>query len=49
MITSEPGLMITNSVMNLSADRRFPIMIVNNTHKTIRLKRDLVVAKVSEF
>jgi hypothetical protein len=40
--------MITNSVMKLSAIRRFPIMIVNNTHKTIRLKRDAVVAKVSE-
>ena len=45
-ISSEPGLMVSNSVARLSKGRAIPIMVVNNTNRTLQLSRGCVVAKV---
>ena len=42
-ISTEPGLMVGNSLVNWNNNRRFPLMITNNTNKTIRLKRGCVI------
>ena len=43
-IAQEPGLMITNALVRTSS--KIPVMIVNNTNKTISLRRGSVVATV---
>ena len=45
-ISSEPGLMVSNSVARLSKGRAIPIMVVNNTNQTLQLSRCCVVARV---
>ena len=45
-ISKEPGLMITNSVIKVSKNQRFPLMITNSTNKMIKLNRGCVVAKI---
>ncbi|MET0107142.1 MAG: retropepsin-like aspartic protease [Sedimenticola sp.] len=45
-ISNEPGLMVSNSVAKLTKDRVLPIMVVNNTNRTLRLSRGCVIAKV---
>ena len=41
----EPGLTLKNSVVNITNEGKFPVMIVNNTNKTFRLHRGCVVGK----
>ncbi|VDI78111.1 Hypothetical predicted protein, partial [Mytilus galloprovincialis] len=48
-VSTEPGLMISNTVVNFNKNRKFPLMIVNNTNKSIRLKRGCVVGKASHL
>ena len=38
-ISKELGLMITNSVIKVSKNQRFPLMITNSKNKMIKLKR----------
>ena len=45
-ISKEWGLMITNSVIKVSKNQRFPLMITNVTNKMIKLNRGCVVAKI---
>ena len=45
-VGGEPGLMVSNSVAKLTKLRALPIMIVNHTNKTIRVKRGCVIAKI---
>ena len=44
-VSSEPGLMVSNSVTKLSKGRAIPIKVVNNTNQTLQLSRGCVVAK----
>jgi len=46
-ISSQSGVMIGNSVVNMSAKNRYPVMIINNTSKTIALKKGCVIGKLS--
>ncbi|CAC5416202.1 unnamed protein product [Mytilus coruscus] len=46
-VSTEPGLMISNTVVNFNKNRKFPLMIVNNTNKTVKLRRGCVVGKAS--
>ena len=46
-IANEPGLMVTNSIGKLNKARKIPVLIVNNTNKTINLRRGSVVGKVT--
>ena len=45
-IGSEPGLMVSNSVAKLNNGRTIPIMVVNNTNRTVKLSRGCVIAKM---
>ena len=45
-ISKEPGLMLTNSVIKVSKNQRFPLMITNSTNKMIKLNRGCVIAKI---
>ena len=45
-ISNEPGLMVSNSVAKLAKNRVLPVMVVNNTNRTIRLSKGSVIAKV---
>ena len=45
-ISKAPGLMSTNSVIKVSKNQRFPLMITNSTNKMIKLNRGCVVAKI---
>ena len=38
-ISKEPGLMITNAVIKVGKNQRFPLMITNSTNKMIKLNR----------
>ena len=38
--------MITNSVIMVGKNKRFPLMILNSTNKMIKLNRGCVVAKI---
>ena len=44
-LSHEPGLTLTNSVVKITNEGKFPVMIVNNTNKTFRLRRGCVVGK----
>ena len=44
-IGTEPGLMVANTVVKPNKQRKFPVMIVNNTNKTVKLKKECVVGK----
>ena len=44
-IGTEPGLMVANTVVKPNKQRKFPIMIVNNTNRTIKLRKGCVVGK----
>lgn len=39
--------MIGNSVVNMSVKNRYPVMIINNTSKTVALKKGCVIGKLS--
>lgn len=45
-IANEPGLMVTNSIGKLNKSRKIPVFIVNNTNKTVNLRRGSVVGKI---
>ena len=48
-ISSEPGLIVTCGVTKLYKRNRIPILILNNTNKSIQLKRNCVVGRVSKI
>ena len=48
VLSKEPGLMVSNSVAKLNGNRSLPIMIVNNTNRTVRLSKDCIIAKVDK-
>ena len=49
-LVKEPGLQVVNSVSRLQSDRSIPILIVNNTNKTMRIFRHSTLAKLeSDF
>ncbi|CAC5410709.1 Transposon Ty3-I Gag-Pol polyprotein,Transposon Ty3-G Gag-Pol polyprotein [Mytilus coruscus] len=41
--------MISNTVVDFNKNRKFPLMIVNNTNKTVKLRRGCVVGKASHL
>ena len=45
-ISTEPGLIITNAVVQVNKEQRFPLMITNSTNKMVKLKRGCVLAKI---
>ena len=45
---TEPGVTVSNSVMTLPKNRKFTVQVVNNTHKTIKLRRGCVIATVEQ-
>ncbi len=44
-INSEPGLMVGTSIAKINGSRSIPILVVNGTNKTIKLRRGSVIAK----
>ena len=46
-VLSEPGLMVISTVAKFNKKRQFPLMIVNNTNKTIRLKKNCIVTSAN--
>jgi hypothetical protein len=48
-VSSEPGLMVISTVAKFNKTRQFPLMIVNNTNKTIRLKKNCIVASANKI
>ena len=45
-VGTEPGLMIANIIVKPNRTGKFPVMIVNNTNKTLKLKKGCVIGKV---
>ena len=45
-IGSQPGLMITNTLVKKAKSNKYPVIIVNNTNKTISLKKGCVIARI---
>ncbi|XP_067655940.1 uncharacterized protein [Haliotis asinina] len=45
---NEPGLLVSNSIVKLNKDRYVPMMIVNTTNRTYRLKRGCILGKLSD-
>jgi hypothetical protein len=48
-VSSEPGWMVISTVAKFNKKRQFPLMIVNNTNKTIRLKKNCIVASANKI
>jgi hypothetical protein len=46
-ICEKPGLMIGNVVAKTKSPRRIPVLMVNNTNKTFKLKRGCVIGRVN--
>ena len=44
----EPGLMVANSVAKIAKQKKFPLLLCNNTNQTIKLNKGPVVARVEE-
>ena len=47
-VASEPGVLVSNSLVNVKKNRKLPLFIVNSTTKTIRLKKNCIVAKAEK-
>lgn len=47
-IWSEPYLQVFDSVIHLSAARRFPVMLINHSQKTIKLRKGCPLGLLSE-
>ena len=45
-ISNEPGLMLTNAVVEVGRSQRFPVEIINNTNKMFKLNRGCVIGKI---
>ena len=45
-ISNEPGLILTNAVVEVSRNQRFPIEVINNTNKMFKLNRGCVIGKI---
>ncbi|CAG2190359.1 unnamed protein product [Mytilus edulis] len=48
-INSEAGLLVSNSVTKIHKVNKIPVLMLNNTNKTICLNRGCVVGKVSDI
>ncbi|CAG2243917.1 unnamed protein product [Mytilus edulis] len=48
-INSEAGLLVSNSVTKIHKANNIPVLMLNNTNKTICLNRGCVVGKVSDI
>ena len=46
---NEPGLSVVNAIVKTTRDRKFPILIINNTHKTIRLRRHCAIGRIKSI
>ena len=47
-VASEPGVLVSNSLVNVKKNRKLPLFIVNSITKTICLKRNCIVAKAEK-
>lgn len=47
-VSTEPGLMVANAIVKPNKTGKFPVLIVNNTNKTLKLKKGCVIGKVTE-
>ncbi|MCG8045974.1 MAG: retropepsin-like aspartic protease [Candidatus Thiodiazotropha endolucinida] len=47
-MNNEPGLMVSNSIAKMNKSRFLPVMVVNNTNRTVRLSRGCVLAKIEK-
>ena len=47
--SQEPGVMVSNSVARLSKNRNIPVMIVNSTNKTYKIKKGCVIAQLEKI
>ena len=45
-ISNEPGVMVSSSITKTTTNRKVPVFIVNNTNKTLQLKRGSIIGKV---
>ena len=48
-VATEPVLMVSNSIAMINVSRKIPIMVVNNTNKTFKLKRGCSIARVENI
>ena len=46
-LVNQPSLQIINTVSTLSKDRSLPLLILDNTHKFIKIYRHGLLAKIS--
>ena len=46
-LAQEPGLMVSNTLVTNNKTGRFPLLIANNTNKTVKLRRGWVVGQLS--
>ena len=47
-LSNEPGVMVSNSIAKLGKNRNIPVMIVNNTNKTYKIRKGCVLAKLEK-
>lgn len=46
-INDEPGLMIGSAVARTKKSRKVPVLLVNNTNKTFKIKRGCVIGRIN--
>ena len=47
-VATEPGVLVSNSVVEIKKNRKLPLFIVNSTTKTIHLKKNFVIANAEK-
>ena len=48
-LSNKPGVMVSNSIAKLGKNRNIPVMIVNNTNKTYKIRKGCVLAKLEKI
>ena len=47
-IDDEPGLQLIDAILTVSNSNKIPICVVNNTGRTIRLRKDYIIGKLDK-
>lgn len=48
-ISNEPGILIPNTVVEITKSRTVPLLIVNSTNKIVHLKKNCIIAKAKKI
>ena len=48
IVSQEPGLVPINSIVRINKSGKFPVLIMNHTNKTIKIKKGNAMGKIED-